>query len=75
MIDASWSGGDDVDVALIAPDGSRLSWMGGRTTLVGRDARAAGHEQLGLRTASVGQYLVEVSRTGIAAMSRGAEPL
>ncbi len=63
MIDASWSGGDDVDVALIAPDGSRLSWMGGRTTLVGRDARAAGHEQLGLRTASVGQYLVEVSRT------------
>ena len=63
MIDASWGGGDDVDIALIAPDGSRLSWMGGRTTLVGRDAAASGHEQLGLRSASVGQYLIEVTRT------------
>jgi hypothetical protein len=63
LLDASWAGGDDVDVALIAPDGSRLSWMGGRTTLVGRDASGAGREQLGLRTASVGQYLVEITRT------------
>ncbi len=63
MIEASWPGGDDIDVALIAPDGSRLSWMGGRTTIVGSDVRSSGRETLGLRTASAGQYLVEVTRT------------
>lgn len=63
MIDASWPGGDEIDIALIAPDGSRLSWMGGRTTIVGSDVRSSGRETLGLRTASVGQYLVEVTRT------------
>lgn len=63
MIEASWPGGDDVDVALIAPDGSRLSWMGGRTTIVGDDATGNGRETIGLRSATVGQYLVEVTRT------------
>lgn len=37
--------------------------MGGRTTIVGSDVRASGRETLGLRTASVGQYLVEVTPT------------
>ncbi|AKF10536.1 FecR domain-containing protein [Sandaracinus amylolyticus] len=62
-VEASWPGGDDVDVALIAPDGSRLSWMGGRTTIVGEDARRDGRETIGLSRATVGNYLVEVART------------
>lgn len=63
IVEASWSGGDDVDLTLVAPDGSRLSWMGGRTTVVGDDANASGRETLGLRWAGTGSYLVEVSRT------------
>jgi hypothetical protein len=62
VIDASWRGEADVDVALITPDGNRLSWMGGRTTVVGADAGALGHESLGLRRAQPGSYVLEVSR-------------
>ncbi len=63
-VDATWSGGDDIDIAIITPDGTRLSWMGGRTTVVGRDASAAGRELIGLSRASVGNYVIEISRTG-----------
>jgi tetratricopeptide (TPR) repeat protein len=62
-VDASWSGATDLDVSIIAPDGTRLSWMGGRTTVFGRDAHAIGREELGLRTAPVGSYVIEVART------------
>ena len=37
--------------------------MGGRTTIVGRDASAIGRESLGLRTATVGSYVIEIART------------
>jgi len=63
FLDASWSGGDDLDLTLIAPDGSRISWMGGRTNVVATGPMAAGTETLGLRSASVGNYMIEVSRT------------
>jgi hypothetical protein len=63
LIEAVWSGGDDLDVALIASDGSRISWMGGRSNVVGRDASAPGRETLGLRAVTVGHYIVEVDRT------------
>lgn len=62
-IEASWSGGDDVDVALVAPDGTRISWMGGRANVVASGPTAAGTETLGLRSASVGSYWIEVART------------
>jgi Flp pilus assembly protein TadD len=63
FLDASWSGGDDVDLTLIAPDGSRISWMGGRTNVVATAPTASGTETLGLRSATAGNYLIEVSRT------------
>ena len=50
-------------VTIVAPDGTRLSWMGGRTTVIGTDANAIGREHLGLRTAPVGSYVIEISRT------------
>ncbi len=63
VLDASWVGAGDLDIALVAPDGTRLSWMGGRSGLSAEAAAAAGRERLALRRASVGTYLVEVTRT------------
>ena len=45
-INARWDGGADLDVSLVAPDGTRVSWMGGRTDVAVADvdqhrARAA----------------------------------
>lgn len=62
-VDASWSGAVDLDITIVAPDGTRISWMGGRTTVVGRDAAAIGRETLGLTRATVGSYVIEVGRT------------
>jgi tetratricopeptide (TPR) repeat protein len=70
-IDASWTGATDLDVTIVAPDGSRLSWMGGRSTIVGSDTASMGHEHLGLRTAPVGSYVIEIARTNAA---EGATP-
>jgi tetratricopeptide (TPR) repeat protein len=61
-LEASWSGGTDVDLSLVTPQGNRLSWMGGRTTVSAEGAREAGRERLVLRRAQVGSYVVEVSR-------------
>jgi Mg-chelatase subunit ChlD/tetratricopeptide (TPR) repeat protein len=62
-LDATWIGGDDIDVSLVTPQGTRLSWMGGRKTVYGEDATSASHERLAMRSATVGDYVVEVSRT------------
>lgn len=64
MVEASWPGGDDIDISLIAPDGSRISWMGGRTNVVALGPMSAGSESLGLRTATAGSYQIEVTRRG-----------
>ncbi|MEO0326305.1 MAG: hypothetical protein AAF447_25375, partial [Myxococcota bacterium] len=61
MLEGRWEGGD-VDLSLITPEGTRLSWMGGRRNVVGSDARGAGRERLGLTRAPAGSYLVEVNR-------------
>lgn len=66
LLDARWSGGDDLDLTLVAPDGSRISWMGGRANVVASTPFGAGSETLGLRSATVGNYQIEVSRTNAA---------
>jgi pentatricopeptide repeat protein len=63
MLDARWSEDADVDLSLITPQGTRLSWLGGRVSVVGAQAREKGREELGLRFAGVGSYVIEVSRT------------
>jgi hypothetical protein len=65
-VDATWSAATDLDVTIVAPDGTRISWMGGRTSVVGTDAAAIGREHLGLRTAPVGSYIIEIARTDAA---------
>ncbi|MFK7985640.1 MAG: VIT domain-containing protein [Sandaracinaceae bacterium] len=62
-IDASWDGGQDLDLTIVTPQGTRLSWMGGRTTVVGDRASSTEGERLGLRWTAPGTYLVEVHRT------------
>jgi Mg-chelatase subunit ChlD/tetratricopeptide (TPR) repeat protein len=60
---ATWSGTSDVDLCIVTPQGTRLSWMGGRASVFASDATTLGRETLGLRSASVGSYVVEVVRT------------
>jgi len=62
-LNAVWQGKEDVDLSLITSQGTRLSWMGGRTTVVGSNASEDDKEVLGLQRVSVGGYTIEVSRT------------
>jgi hypothetical protein len=62
MLDASWSASADLDLSIITPQGTRISWMGGRTNVVGESATGSGREKLGLRRATAGTYVIEISR-------------
>ena len=64
VVDARWEGGDDLDVSLVTPDGTRVSWMGGRTDVSVNDATSTAHEQLVLKSIKRGNYLIEVGRGG-----------
>jgi len=66
VITARWEGGLDLDLSLVSPDGSRVSWMGGRTDVRVADATSSAREQLALRTLRRGNYLVEIARAGAA---------
>ena len=58
-VEATWSGGGDLDLAILDPRGQRVSWFGGptRATLSARDAVSAGREALALRGARAGEYV------------------
>jgi hypothetical protein len=62
MVDASWSGGADLDVSIIQANGTRVSWMGGHNNVVGENASRVGEERLGVRGLPAGSYVVEVAR-------------
>ena len=61
-IEGEWDDGVDLDLGIVTSQGTRLSWMGGRTTVRGEDATRPGRERLGLRYTGAGTYYVEVSR-------------
>jgi tetratricopeptide (TPR) repeat protein len=63
VLDARWNTGDDLDLALISPQGTRISWMGGRKSVFADHVAEPGQERLGLGQVSPGTYLVEISRT------------
>jgi hypothetical protein len=63
VLDATWNRGDDLDLALISPQGTRISWMGGRKSVFADRVADAGSERLGLGVVSPGTYRVEISRT------------
>jgi hypothetical protein len=63
ILDATWHAPVDLDLTIVTPQGTRLSWMGGRVHVVGQDASHRGRERLGLRRVTPGTYYLEVSRT------------
>ncbi|XXY54398.1 VIT domain-containing protein [Sorangium sp. So ce269] len=65
QLSAEWSGGADLDLALIDAQGRRLSWMGSTLGSVGvrsRDATSTRAESLALRGLPKGSYIVEIAR-------------
>jgi tetratricopeptide (TPR) repeat protein len=62
VLDATWQGATDLDISIVTPRGTRLSWMGGRDGLRVSGATAASGELVALRKADKGNYLIEVSR-------------
>ncbi|MCP4444789.1 MAG: hypothetical protein GY811_05515 [Myxococcales bacterium] len=63
VLNASWTGGSDLDIAIITPTGRRISWQGGHRRVVAADTTRIGSERLGLRRVRKGNYLIEICRT------------
>ena len=63
--EATWQGGEDLDLALIDGDGQRMSFLGAPTRAVisARDVTAHDREGLAIRGAKPGEYLVEIVRS------------
>jgi hypothetical protein len=72
QVSAEWTGGADLDVALIDAQGKRTSWMGSpsRATVSGRDVKSTRDESLEISGLPQGNYVVEVTRAGA-----GADPV
>jgi hypothetical protein len=64
VVEARWDEPTDLDLAVVDPRGTRVSWAWGRARgLTVSDARAAGRESLGLASlAQTGDYVIELSR-------------
>ncbi len=62
--EASWSGGADLDLAILTPDGHRVSFLGAPTrgVISARDAASTAGEGLALSNAPAGEYLIELVR-------------
>ncbi|HVV82875.1 MAG TPA: hypothetical protein VHE35_07330, partial [Kofleriaceae bacterium] len=63
VLDGAWDAGHDLDLALVTPQGKRISWLGGRADVAIRDQRADDREALAVKRLPRGNYLVEVSRS------------
>jgi hypothetical protein len=66
VINGKWDQNADVDISLVAPDGSRVSWMGGRTDITVADSTAHDREQLAVKRLKKGNYLIEINRADAA---------
>jgi hypothetical protein len=63
-LEATWSGGPDLDLSLLDTDGHRVSWLGAatRSVISARDATSTSREGLALRGAAPGEYVIELTR-------------
>ncbi|MFO0758993.1 MAG: VIT domain-containing protein [Byssovorax sp.] len=66
QISAEWSGGADLDLAIIDAQGKRSSWLGsgGKVLTSVRDATSTHTETLGLLGLPGGSFVVEIARAG-----------
>ena len=64
QVSATWSGGVDLDLALVDAQGKRTSWLGSpsKATVTSRDADSLGAESLAISALPQGSYVVEVTR-------------
>jgi tetratricopeptide (TPR) repeat protein len=62
VVSAHWDGGADLDLSLVTPDATRVSWMGGRNDAVVQDATREDREELAIKSLKRGNYLIEVAR-------------
>lgn len=71
LLDASWDVPVDLDLSIVTPQGTRISWLGGRTTVVGDQGQTPGGERLGLRRATRGTYYLEIGRSDVSDEAAG----
>jgi len=66
QVQDNWGGGDDLDLAMLPPDGYRVSWLGAPTKalITARDVQSTSHEGLALSGAAPGDYVIEITRPG-----------
>jgi hypothetical protein len=65
-VEATWVSDVDLDLAILHPDGQRVSWLGAptRELISARDVLVHGREGLSLSGAKPGEYAIEVVRSG-----------
>jgi tetratricopeptide (TPR) repeat protein len=65
-VEATWLSDVDLDLAILHPDGQRVSWLGAptRELISARDVLARGREGLALNGAKPGEYAIEIVRSG-----------
>ncbi|HEX6272491.1 MAG TPA: hypothetical protein VFZ53_05610, partial [Polyangiaceae bacterium] len=72
-VEGTWSGGADLDLSLVHPDGHRVSWLGAptRSVITARDATSPSTEGLALNNPQAGEYVIEVVRAAGAGRAVG----
>ena len=74
-VEASWEGGThDLDIALIHPDGHRVSWLGAptRALISASDVKSLEQEKLALLGSKAGEYVIEITRVSGEGPVRGS---
>jgi hypothetical protein len=64
VVDATWDGGADLDVAVIDPSGARLGWASRARNVRASDCTSLSHEALGISSSATGAFVVEIVRAG-----------
>jgi hypothetical protein len=72
-LEAEWRGGADLDLAIVDPDGHRVSWLGAATrgVITARDATSDSREGLALGGTRAGDYAIEIVQSGPGGPSTG----
>jgi hypothetical protein len=73
-VEATWEDAADLDLAILHPDGQRVSWLGAptREVIAARDVLSLHREGLSLVGAKAGEYVLEIVRaSGTGAPVRG----